>query len=116
MDRRRFIDFMEKPELLNADSISSINEVIGQFPYFQTPRLLMLKSLHKINNIRYNKELKITAAYAADRIRLYELINPADDKITAEYIKFEEKKELSEQEELLISSMTYDPLNETKEA
>jgi len=74
MDRNKFVSLMENPSMLGAEHIASLHEVIQQFPYFQTPRFMMLKSLYSVNNIRYNKELKITAAYTPDRKKLYTFI------------------------------------------
>ena len=74
MDRNKFVSLMENPSMLGAEHIASLHEVIQQFPYFQTPRFMMLKSLYSVNNIRYNKELKITAAYTPDRKKLYAFI------------------------------------------
>jgi hypothetical protein len=74
MNRQQFMQFIQAPDKLNADSISELNGVINTFPYFQTAHLLYLKALHNQNSIHYNSRLKLTAAYATDRKVLYDLI------------------------------------------
>lgn len=96
---------MEAPSKLGAEHISSIFEVIHQFPYFQTSRFMMLKSLYSVNNIRYNKELKITAAYASDRKKLYEFIY--HEEIRQAELNIEHSGgNLSELDANIINSMT----------
>jgi hypothetical protein len=48
--------------------------LLKDFPYFQTAHLLYAKSLHNQNSVHYNNQLKLTAAYAADRKILHRLI------------------------------------------
>src|ERR1043166_8257163 len=56
-----------------ADSVL-LDKLLRDFPYFQTAHLLYAKSLHNQNSIQYNNQLKLTAAYAADRRVLHRLI------------------------------------------
>ncbi|MBL4652756.1 MAG: hypothetical protein JKY53_07800 [Flavobacteriales bacterium] len=60
--------------LENLNEIGDIESVVGEFPYFQTARLLYLKKLHNSDDIHFENELKKTAIYAGDRKVLYYLI------------------------------------------
>jgi hypothetical protein len=51
-----------------------LSGLLKDFPYFQTAHLLYAKSLHNQNSVQYNNQLKLTAAYAADRKVLHRLI------------------------------------------
>ena len=51
-----------------------MEEVLKEFPYFQTARLVHLKNLSNTDDIHFEKELRKTAAYAGDRKVLYYLI------------------------------------------
>jgi hypothetical protein len=74
MNRNQFISYMENPDQLSGNDSALISEVVKNFPYFQTAHLLYAKSLHNVNSIHYNNQLKITAAYATDRKVLHRLI------------------------------------------
>lgn len=65
---------MENPEKISGADAVLINEVIKQFPYFQTAHLLYAKALHNNQHINYNSQLKTTAIYASDRKVLYRFI------------------------------------------
>lgn len=72
---------MDAPEkMLGADAVL-LNDVIKQFPFFQTAHLLYAKSLHNTQSINYNNQLKTTAAYASDRKVLYQLITNKKQEI-----------------------------------
>ncbi len=71
----QFTSFVNNINKLNNDSTEVLSELIEQFPYFQTARLLYLKSLHNEKNINFDKQLKLTATYVNDRRILYKLIN-----------------------------------------
>lgn len=84
MNSEQFINYLKQPGLLDDKSIDELYELIKEFPYFQTAYLLFIKNLHNQDiikymyhqeNIRYNTQLKITAAYISDRKILYHLLN-----------------------------------------
>jgi hypothetical protein len=72
MNREQFIQLLEEPL---AHELSNIQWLVDQFPYFQTARLLCLKILHDEKHIDYSSQLKIAAAYAGDRKKLFELMH-----------------------------------------
>ena len=52
----------------------NLNSILKKHPYFQSARALYLKGLKNQDSFKYNKELKITAAYTNDRSILFEYI------------------------------------------
>jgi hypothetical protein len=82
MNKTQFISFVETPEKLSGSESVLLSELLKNFPYFQTAHLLYAKSLHNINSIHYNNQLRVTAAYATDRRVLHKLItkNAAPEK------------------------------------
>lgn len=76
MTREQFLDLVRHPE--NAASLSSdaVSSLVNQFPYCQPLRYLYLRQLADQDSIHYPQQLKITAAYAPDRTRLFRLIHP----------------------------------------
>jgi hypothetical protein len=74
MNKEKFKSILENPLLLNAESISELKNIIQDFPYFTTARLLYTKNLQKEKSIYLDAALKQTAAYVLNRERLYELL------------------------------------------
>ena len=52
----------------------ALEDVIADFPYFQSARALRLKGLYNDNSLHYNSALKITAAYTTERSVLFDFI------------------------------------------
>lgn len=74
MNREQFISFLDKPEALRESDGVLLAGLLKEFPYFQTAHLLYAKCLHNQKSVHYNNQLKTTAAYAADRKVLHQLI------------------------------------------
>jgi hypothetical protein len=75
MNKEKFKSILENHQLLNAESLSELKNIIQDFPYFTTARLLYTKNLQKEKSIYFDTVLKQTAAYALNRERLYELLH-----------------------------------------
>lgn len=80
MTKEKFISYIENPFAISQADREELSDIIEQFPYFQTARLLYTKALHNENNYQFNEELKKTAACIGDRRILYELIQKKDDR------------------------------------
>lgn len=74
MKKNKYIQILEKPELISTENNSEITAIIKEYPYFQSARALRLKILNNQESYKYNNELKITAAYTADRSVLFDFI------------------------------------------
>ena len=79
MNREEFISYIKNPARLDKTSLSEINELLEEFPYFQSGHLLFLKNLHKLDHIRFAGQLKKSAAYVANREVLYRLLFDNND-------------------------------------
>jgi hypothetical protein len=92
MKKTDFFDLVAQPALLNEDTLPALNEIVSEFPWFQAARMLLVKNLHAIEHVRFNGELKQSAAFIADRKRLFELIHhpakvqPAEENIEVEAV------------------------------
>lgn len=82
MKPEKFADYLESPGKVDAAGLSAFSEIILEYPFCQSAQLLYLKGLQNDENIRFNRQLKITAAYANDRRRLFELLNIAKSDIS----------------------------------
>jgi tetratricopeptide (TPR) repeat protein len=67
MNRQQFINYIHSPEQLNAESLFELENLVKEYPFFQTSEILLALNLFLENNIKFNDQLKLTSAYAADR-------------------------------------------------
>jgi len=74
MNSKNFTYLLQNPEAVSPDQTEDVKNIIHQFPYFQSARALYLKGLKNQESFKYNKELKITAAYTTDRSILFDFI------------------------------------------
>jgi len=75
MNREEFLKYMESPGQLDKRSILEMHELLNEFPYFQTAHLMLLKNLYVLGNIKFDSQLKKSAAYVGNRSVLYYLLN-----------------------------------------
>ncbi|TYB78220.1 hypothetical protein [Bizionia myxarmorum] len=69
-----FSKIIQQPQHITANQTSQIKEVLEAFPYFQSARASYLKGLKNRASVKYNHELKVTAAYTTDRSILFDFI------------------------------------------
>jgi len=83
MNSRQIIQNIEYPYLINENNIMSLDQLLSNFPYFQTAQLLLARGLLNTNSLRYNSQLKKAAIYSLDRKKLFNLItlNKIEEKI-----------------------------------
>ncbi|MGB7395537.1 MAG: hypothetical protein WA913_14195 [Pricia sp.] len=75
MNTKNFTYLLQHPnKVVSPMQTKQLEEVLEEFPYFQTAHALHLKGLKNLNSFKYNKALKVTAAYTADREVLFDLI------------------------------------------
>ncbi len=99
-----FSHLLQHPnEMVSATQTRQLEDVLQDYPYFQTARALQLKGLNNLNSFKYNKALKITAAYTADRDVLFDFItseefiqNSIADTISGKSAPLSEKETISE--------------------
>jgi len=74
-----FTHLLEHPKkVTNPLQTKQLEDIIQEYPYFQAARAIHLKGLKNLNSYKYNKALKITAAYTADRDVLFDFITSKD--------------------------------------
>src|SRR5678809_687083 len=90
MNAAEIVALLRHPEALAYVDRSVLEKLVQEYPYFQTAHLLAAKKAHLDNDINLESKLTVAAAYATDRIRLYEWMN---QRAAAEKFLLEEKKE-----------------------
>lgn len=76
MDREEIYKVVASEEALQSFDGGEINQVVKQFPYFQSARILLLKKMKLDNDTAFEKELKQSAVYIGDRAKLYTYLHP----------------------------------------
>ena len=74
MVNKHIINLINNAQEINKSEAEELDVLINKYPYFSTAHLLLVKALNNIDSIRFNKELKKTAAYTASRKLLFKLI------------------------------------------
>jgi hypothetical protein len=75
MNRSDFINMLEDKVQVNRRMIGEVYELVDIFPYFQSAHLLLLKGLQNNADVKFEKQLRISAVHVADREVLYYFIN-----------------------------------------
>lgn len=105
MKKEEITYLLQNPENFSDNTKVQLEEMIGNFPYFQPARAIYLNILKKENSYLYNQELKKTAAYTSDRSVLFDFIT--SEQFLQESIpqkietKAVDKKELEKAEAIL---------------
>ena len=68
------IEHIQAPQNIKGEDVAAIDRLLLEFPYYQTAQLLLTKGLLNTDSIRYNRQLKKSAAYSLDRKQLFSLI------------------------------------------
>jgi len=74
MNQTDFIHTLQNPQSITHEQTEGIKSIIETFPYFQSARAIYIKGLKDQASIKYNAELKTTAAYTTDRSILFDFI------------------------------------------
>ncbi|MBZ9628189.1 hypothetical protein LB456_12235 [Psychroflexus sp. CAK57W] len=74
MDKESLLELIKSPMQFETKTLSSIDETIEQYPYFQPLYAIKLKLLKHYGSFHYNRFLKETAARTQDRAVLFDFI------------------------------------------
>lgn len=75
MNSDKFIEYLERPEELDLDNLREINDVLQEYPYFQTAHMLLVKTLNNLRDLRFNSQLKVSAIHIGNRHILFNLLH-----------------------------------------
>ena len=80
MNKKNFIKILQHPDNLSEKELSFLDEICREFPYFQTSKAIILKSLSENEDIKFKKHLRSTAAHTRDRSILFEFIKKSQNQ------------------------------------
>lgn len=116
MNKELFYSCVKDTDNLTKDSVNQLTEIIKDFPYCQSARILLTTTLFREQNIRYENELRTTAIYVGNRGILRKHVNQIgkkedfivlpDEHIEEVVVKTNEDKEKPEVETGSIDSLS----------
>jgi hypothetical protein len=74
LNRQEFTYLLSNPGRITSYQTNEIYSILEAYPYLQPARALYLKGLKNQESLKYNQELKTTAAYTSDRSILFDFI------------------------------------------
>lgn len=75
MNKELLQTWLKDPQKMDGNSHKELKALIDEYPFYQAPYLLLLKTLNQQKSIRFNQELKHSALHIPDRRRLYLYLN-----------------------------------------
>ena len=70
-----FTYLLQHPDkVIEPEQTQHLEEILQEYPYFQSARAMHLKGLKNLNSYKYNNALKVAAAYTTDRDILFDFI------------------------------------------
>jgi hypothetical protein len=75
MEYKNFIKLLRNEGNVTPETLAGLQELAREFPYFQPAHILLAKAMKEQEHLRYEKQLKLASAYAADRRVLFSLIH-----------------------------------------
>jgi hypothetical protein len=63
---------------MDSSALSQLEELVGEFPYCQVIELLFLLGLKHENDYRFNRQLRVAAAYSPNRAMLRRLLRDSE--------------------------------------
>jgi hypothetical protein len=91
MNLRQFNSWLEDPSSMDSAALSQLEDLVGEFPYCQVIELMYLLGLKQENDYRFNRQLRVAAAYSPDRAMLRRLLRDFESPGKVEALKTEEK-------------------------
>lgn len=83
-------ELIQRPELLDRDTLYGLREIVARYPYYQAARLLFLKNLFLLHDSSFGEELRRAALYMPDRRALFCLVEGDNYRIQPEPVLREE--------------------------
>ena len=87
MQKEEFIEYMSNPAGLDDKSLTNLKEILRDYPYFQAAHLLLVKNLSNLNHMKFDNQLRLSAAYVGNRQLLFRLISESSAIPQSESIK-----------------------------
>ena len=99
MNREQFTSYLQQPRQLSEARLSELTELVKDFPYCSTARILLVLKYFMDKNVLYDAELKTTAVFAGNRRILKKHIDRLSDEPVRIVLPDEEEMPAKTEEE-----------------
>ena len=94
MNLIEFTKIISDPSSISKGQTKGLDQILEEYPFFQSAHFLRLYALKKQRSFRYNDALKKTAAYTTDRELLFNYITNFDFELLASSSEVHEPESL----------------------
>ena len=70
--------WIRHPEDMGAEAVAKLPELIAQYPYCATYRLLYLVALANVHSTKLDQEIRQQSVFLPERLRLFQLVNKGE--------------------------------------
>lgn len=98
MNSSEFLAILKNPSLLKKHDRLWLERMIREYPWFQTAHLLLAKKYQLDEHPEFEHKLNLVAAYALDRVKLFELMNGKLEKVPTHEVVWVSEEEYAETE------------------
>lgn len=84
-------ELIQRPQLMNRDTLYELRSTLALHPYHQPARLLMLQNLYILHDTTFDEELRRAALYITDRKTIFQMIEAAHYQLQAPATNTEHK-------------------------
>ncbi len=103
MEKELFYAYLKEEKPLGDNSLLQLQEVVAEYPYFQTAKLMLLKNMKETDHPNFASQLKSDAVECSDREKLFYYLN--DDRFARFFtIDNDEPISVNDRTDLLLNS------------
>ena len=84
--------WLKHPEDMGAEAVTKLPDIIAQYPYCATYRLLYLIALANVHSTKLDQEIRRQSVFLPERLRLFQLVNKGEYEWVALMQDLEEKR------------------------
>ncbi|MBP6334696.1 MAG: hypothetical protein KA444_04420, partial [Bacteroidia bacterium] len=96
---------------------NSIQELLKEFPFFQSAQLLLARSMQDQEHIRFERQLKLASCYAADRSVLFSLVhnrqNVNENVATEDVLESDSPFQMEDPKPVIFPEKRIEPITKT---
>ena len=70
---KQVIDYIRQPDVMDNQSLDHLINVVEKYPYYHAARIMMLRTMYQLHDNRFDRQLKLAAAYLPSRATLFQM-------------------------------------------
>ena len=98
-----FYQCINNTSLLNHSTLSELRQLVEEFPFFQSARLLYLYNLYVVRDSSFTEEVQHSSVMLSDRQALFQMIEGANYDVVRDSLQRKQRPIVTEDEDRTIS-------------